>query len=210
MTYAALNPAVPAPLPPLTRLGITQRVVAWTIICSVAATPSFIIASGEADRGAMVLGVLIFIALYVATSCTRFARRLFRKPFMKISMQIGYGLRMLLAIPVPPLWGADLFPGIIAVGVTEWLIGIGYTSFDNGTNQAFVATLIATLLQGVLLNIVVGVVVLICYGIQRLTRKHPHAPQPRGFEVLPMAQTAETSKISADESAISTYDEQNR
>lgn len=197
------------PLPPLSAGAMAQRVVGWTFVCALAATPSFIIAAGNADRGAMVLGVMIFIALYVAASSTGLARRLYRKPFMEISMQIGYGLRMLLAIPVPPLWSFDLFPGIIAVGATEWLCGIGYSSFNNGTHQAFVATLTATLLQGLLLNVVVGVVVLICYGIQRLTRKHPYAPQPRGFDVLPMAKPVESSEISEDETASLTYDKQN-
>ncbi|HRK32322.1 MAG TPA: hypothetical protein PLD59_14745 [Tepidisphaeraceae bacterium] len=191
-----VTPAQPGPvisLAPLTSGDVWKRVGVWTAVCGIASVPSFVFAWPEADRGAMLVGVLLFIGAYVAVSCAPFVRRLYRKPFMKTSIFIGYGLRMAATAVFPYAWIGDLLPGMMAVGLTDALFGIDWKQFNEESAQAFVATLFTTIVQGLLLNIIVGTAVAIIYFAQRLFRKNPDAIQPRGFEVLPTASQALSS-----------------
>jgi hypothetical protein len=187
MNHAIIEPLAPPPLHPIGWQDILKRIGIWTFVCGVASVPSFAFAWEEAHRGAMAIGVVLFIAAYVATSCLPFVRRLCRKPFMKLSVMIGYSLRLAATAIFPYAWIGDLLPGMLSVGLTERIFGVSWNSFDDGDASSFAATLFTTIVQGILLNIIVAIVITIIYFAQRLFRRNPQAVQPRGFEVLPTA-----------------------
>jgi hypothetical protein len=191
-TYARIEPAPREPLPPITAGAVAKRAAIWTAVCGIAAVPSFVVAWDDADRGAMALGVMLFIGAYVAISCMPLMRRVYRKPFMKLSILIGYSVRLVATAVFPYAWIGDFLPGILAVGLTEQLFKVQYNAFNTGTPQSFAATLFTTIVQGVLLNLIVGLLIVVIYFVQRLFRKHPHAIEPRGFDVLPTAEAPGT------------------
>jgi hypothetical protein len=151
----------------------------WTVVCCVSAAPSFVLYTMLSYRdaariGAMLLGVAIFILAYTAASSTTWAQRLKRKPFVARTLYIGYGIRIgqsLLSI-VPPVYIVDMFCGLLSGVVVETLLG-------DGNMDGFAAILLWTLTQGTVLNLVLFILLLIIYGIQRLFLKPPPVADPR-------------------------------
>ena len=152
----------------------------WLLVCSAAAAPSFYIAAENGfDRGAMVVGVLCFAFLYTAASGTRaFAGRYARDAALRTTMYLGYGIRCGLALAFPVSWMVDMVPGMISTGL------IGSTELPP---KAFAATLLTTLVQGVLLNLILAFFMAVAYPIVRAFMRRP--TESRGFAVIPLAAT---------------------
>jgi hypothetical protein len=165
---------------------VLRRLLLWTLICVVSAAPSFLWAAGEYDRGAMVVGVCLFIAAYTLGTSTDAFERFHRRPFVRRTLYIGYGLRMTLSIVYPLGMGADLLPGMLSVSLVE-TIGI--------MPRSFAGTLLATCVQGALLNVILSIAMLVVYAFQRMFLRPPE--EPRGFAVIPLAQTVRPSSSSA-------------
>ncbi len=151
-------------------LVILRRLWLWTLLCSVSAAPSFLWAMSEYSRPAMLTGVVIFILLYTATTSTQAFHRFSRRPFVRRTLYIGYGLRVLCSLLFPLGMLIDLWPGLLSVFISEL--------FFSGASS-FVFTLVTTLLQGTFLNIILGMFMLILYALQRAVCKPP--PQNEGF-----------------------------
>lgn len=145
----ALRRALPLPL---------YRLVMWTVLCWVSAAPSFVFASGEFHVGAMVLGVVLFIIGLTVVTCTERFERFRRKRHVRRTLYIGYGVRLIISIGFPVAFLLDLWPGMLSVAVAQAIVG-------NGNAEGFLGTLIATLVQGTLLNCIVGIFMLIVYGL---------------------------------------------
>lgn len=157
-----------------TPLAIARRFVLWSVVCWISAGPSFFWAHDEFDRGAMVLGVCLFSILYTLFTSTPAFHRFKRRPFIRRTLYIGYGLRLALSICYPIGMVADALPGLFSVGLIESL---------GMETKGFVGTLAITCVQGALLNLIITLFMVVVYAIERAFLKAPEL-QPRGFEVI--------------------------
>ena len=158
-----------------------RRLLLWTIVCVVSAAPSFAFARVQFDHRAMVVGICVFICIYTAISSTAAFGRLYRRPFMRRTMYIGYGMRMLLSLAVPIGMRADIFPGALSLGFVENALRID--------PRTFLGTFLTTCVQGTLLNVILLIFMSMVQGFQLLFLKQPN--DGRGFEVIPMATRAD-------------------
>lgn len=160
------------------RKPLYKYFILWTIICSVSAAPSFLIAYGYGEGFnpyAMILGVLIFIVTYSLLNASAFYERIMeRSGFLRKAMTYAFGLRMMFSITpifglipwfkevwVVPLY-TDMFPGFGALSVTKFLFG-GDANGDY--RRDFLPTLITTLIDGIILSSIVLVIALIIWGL---------------------------------------------
>lgn len=140
--------------------SITRRTLLWLVVCVICAIPSFLWAVDEYDRRAMVLGVVLFAFAMVAVTSTNKFYRFSRRQFIRRTLYIGYGIRVAVSIVVPLGMGIDLFSGLMISSVI--------TSLFGGNQQyLFLQTLIITLLQGTALNIMLSILMVIIWSIQK-------------------------------------------
>lgn len=164
----------PPPKPVNTPADVARRALLWTVLCGVSSAPSFIWGSLEFDKFAMITGVLLFITLYTIITSTP-AFLIFReKPFVRRTLYIGYGTRILISIVFPVGMAADLLPGIFSVSLVHAILG--------STLHGFISTLLITIVHGTILNVLLSFYMFIIWVIQRLFMKPPE--QPHGFPVL--------------------------
>lgn len=141
-----------------------SRFVLWTLVCGISATPSYIWASAEFNRPAMACGVAVYILLYTAVSMTPTVARLEMRPFVRRTLRIGYITRLVISIVFPVGMAVDLFPGLLSYSLVGAFLG---------EQRDFVFTFLTTLVQGVFVNIVLGIYMLLVYGVQRLILPTP-------------------------------------
>lgn len=144
-----------------TEASLAKTVAVWTIVCSISAGPSFVwgydMIRGNHVQG-MVLGVLIFIVLYVVGDyLTR--RTAFRKnPYVRRTLLIGYWTRLVVSIIFPVGLAIDLWAGMISVPLSGMA---GYNEPGYGVLQVTWTTLVT----GAVVNVFVFVYMLVVYGI---------------------------------------------
>jgi hypothetical protein len=158
-----------------------RRLLLWTVVCGVSAAPSFLFAREGFDDRAMAVGVGLFILAYTVVTSTRAFERFHDLPFVRRTLYIGYGTRLAASIFFPVGMTADVFPGMISVGLVD-----NWTGYDP---ESFTGTFLITLVQGTLLNVILTAFMAVIYTFQRLFMKPPppRPPRTRGFEVLPPA-----------------------
>lgn len=166
---------------------VLRRVLLWTLVCTVSAAPSFIVAANGFHRGAMVLGVCLFILGYTAATSTEAFERFHRRPFMRRTLYIGYGGRMVLSVLFPIGMGVDMFPGMLSVSFVRNVLQL--------TPESFLGTLATTCVQGTLLNLILVVFMSVVQAFQRAFLRPPE--EPRGFAVLMPAQPVEVAPAAA-------------
>ena len=166
-----------APLP-----VVLRRLALWTVVCGVSAAPSFVWAHQDFDRAAMGTGVGLFIALYTAFTSTARFERFHNRPFVRRTLYIGYGVRLGISVLFPIGMGADMMPGLLSVGVVENVLGMH--------SKGFFGTFATTCVQGTLLNILLGIVMVGIWGIQKLACKPVDS---HGFPVVVRAIRVEQS-----------------
>lgn len=179
------NPQTPSPtLTPSDNLPrrVAINLLLWTFVCTLAATPSFVTAAGESfDQAGMIWGVVVFILAYTAVSSTPWAQRLKAQPAWRYTFYIGYGTRvamsLLLFLPMlsdvsrhgwlAPLLGpaftVDLLSGMLSVGLGQSLMKPFGLAIEG-----FTGTFVITLIQGAILNFILGLYMLIVLGILRV------------------------------------------
>ncbi len=151
-------------------MDVLKRFGIWTLLCAAGATPSFWLGFTIDPTGtgiaAMLTGVGLFIVGYTCLSSTRTFRRLRRQPFVMPCLYAGYGLRVFITVAFPVGLYADLVCGLLTSAILDAVLG-------HAPNDRFFITLVWTLLQGVVLNLILLIVMLLVYAAQRLTRKMP-------------------------------------
>ncbi len=151
----------------LTLAQVLRRLLLWTAVCSVSAAPSFFWAAEEYNHLAMVTGIACFIAAMTAITCTQAFERFKRRRFVRRTLYIGYGVRVLLSLAFPIGAMADLWPGCFSIAIVE----------ETGLEGAsYVGTLLITLIQGTFLNVILMIFMLLVQGFQRLFLRSP-APE---------------------------------
>jgi hypothetical protein len=163
--------------------NVVRRLVLWTFLCGVSAIPSFYVGSHEFDTRAMLVGVGVFSVAYTLFTSTTGFRRFAERPSVRRTLYIGYGTRIGISVLYPVGMAADLIPGFLSVGI------VGGLGIDPKT---FAGTLLATLVQGTLLNIILSVYMAVVFVIVRAVggRRERH----QGFEVILPAEPVEPGR----------------
>jgi hypothetical protein len=71
---------------------------------------------------------------------------------------------------------ADLWPGLVSLKIVQDGLGID--------PRAFTGTLLTTIVQGALLNVIVFIVMAVVYAFQRMFMTTPPEYSPKGFDVV--------------------------
>lgn len=139
---------------------VFRRLVIWLAIATVSSAPSLFLAtiSGHNTTSAylaMAIGIFCFALLLAVISASKVFRMRLERPFVRRSVQIGFGLRVLASLVIFPIgFILDMMPGIATVQIGE------FASMVSGLPpQGFVITLFETLLQGCFLNVEILLVV---------------------------------------------------
>ncbi len=119
----------------------------------------------------MIFGVMIFILLYTVGDQVTQNKSWRRNQSLRLTFKIGYVTRMIVSIIFPIGGFLDMFCGIISVSAVGALVNVS-PGFESGTDGAnFLATLMITLVQGCLLNIVLAGFMLVVFGIVLLVHR---------------------------------------
>lgn len=155
---------------------LPSTILRWTLVCGIAAVPSFVIGLNvtEGQFLGMVTGIAIFVAGYVWADLVTRNRPWRRYRNIRITLRTVYILRLIVSVILPAGMIVDMFTGMIAV-VTVTSI----TQLNDGTGLGFISTVFTTLVQGVLLNILLMVLALCIYPIVRLTGRGRQSKQLR-------------------------------
>lgn len=161
----------------------------WTIICSLAAAPSFVLGCNiDGAVGGMLAGVATYIIGYTLISLTLTARRLYANRIWRRTIHITYGTRIALSllsvfafIGVPFAMIIDIWSGMVATTVAERIVG--------GAG-GFVFAYLATIIEGAILNFVLFVFMMMVWTVARMVMT-PEDSVPRGFDVIPVANVVE-------------------
>ena len=140
---------------------IAKRGVMWFAICMVSGAPSLVWGTGfEFNHIAMILGIVMFALGMTVISSTDYFYRFSRKQFMRRTLYISYGVRLGLSVLFPLGAIIDMWPGLLSLGIAERL-------FNIVDESAFISTLVITIIQGTLLNVLLSIFIVIVWGIQR-------------------------------------------
>jgi hypothetical protein len=178
--------------------AILRRFGLWSLICWISGGPSFAFAmmgsgsnrgmGGSFDPWAMALGIVLFSIGYTIFTSTDGFDRFQRMNGVRATLYVGYFTRLAASIAFPLGMAIDFIPGCISVGIAGNLLR------DN----PFALTLLATCIQGAILNVVLSVYMVIIYVFIRAFTKRREAP--RGFEVImPTAQAIEPAQIATSD-----------
>lgn len=122
-----------------------------------------------AEIAGMLGGVSLFIAAYTILECSSYGQKLVRNRLVKIVSRIGYGIRMLISVVFPLGSFIDIPTGVVSISIANFVYGTdiegsGAMGFGN-EGLAFVWFLSTTVIQGILLNIILFIFMLIMFGI---------------------------------------------
>src|SRR4051812_38491282 len=159
---------------------IARRAFLWTAMCGVSAAPSFIWALEGFNKAAMATGVVLFIIAYTISTSTPAFLRFRERPFVRRTLYIGYGTRLVLSILFPVGMAVDLIPGMMSISLVQFILhGV---SFGGGSEtNGFAATLLITIVQGTILNGLISIYMAVVWAFQAVVCKWPE--ERRGFPV---------------------------
>lgn len=149
----------------------------WTLHCSITAFPSFLIAGillGLFDELsaslAMIIGVLIFILGY--TTLSTFLpvlndRSTLLSRALRVALKIRVGLSLIallgLGLPFLLIFHPDYWAGILAKGILEFAYrSLGGGGYNLAESRHFLAILLWTLAEGVLLSFLLVFISFFC------------------------------------------------
>jgi hypothetical protein len=146
----------------------------WFVICSFCAAPSFFCGTAMGREPAHVLGmfcgILCFVVGYAIAECSELYRQISTWPYVKATLQIGYGLRIAISIIFPVALTLDITLGMLSVAIARKLglhIHEGPNT-DAGLSE-FVAFFVTTLIQGAMMNFLLFGFMAIVYLSMRMS-----------------------------------------
>jgi hypothetical protein len=146
------------------RLPLWRTSLRWLLVCSVSAAPSFAFGLVTTDGriAGMCVGILIFIVGYTWIDFRTAGRSWRRRRQVRRTLRMVYGTRIAISILFPIGAYLDLFCGLISITITEPI-----TRLELRTNSMdFFGALLTTLVQGCLMNVVLGIYGLLLLLIQ--------------------------------------------
>ncbi|WDQ14705.1 hypothetical protein [Rhodopirellula sp. P2] len=161
------NRALPLDMPPNadTFPTIPRTILRWTLVCSIAAIPSFVIGFTvtQGQLWGMVTGIAIFIAGYVWADLVTRSQAWRRSRHITATMRTVYVLRLVASVILPAGMIVDMFSGMLAI-----MIVTGISQFEAESEFGFLSAVGTTLVQGVLLNVVLLIVAFCLFPIVRM------------------------------------------
>ena len=144
---------------------LTRAAIRWFTVCGISALPSFFFGftiTGGRISG-MLLGIFIFAVGYTLLDFRTAEWPIRQKKPVRRTLKITYGTRIAISLIFPIGGYLDLICGIFSIGIVGSLVG---QSLANGDAMSFFTSLATTLVQGCMLNLVLGVYALIIHGVQ--------------------------------------------
>lgn len=150
--------AEPVPLP------LWRTSLRWLLVCSISAAPSFafgLITTNGRIAG-MLLGILIFVIGYTWIDFRTAGRPWRRRKRIRRTLRLVYGTRLAISIVFPVGAYLDLFCGLLSVTITEPITRMDLSGHNSSgaDGMDFLGALVTTLVQGGVLNVVLGI-----YGV---------------------------------------------
>ena len=146
------------------KFNVGKSVLVWTAVCSISAVPSFLVGLGFAGNWNwpwMALGVLMFIAGYVAADRLTFNWVFRRRAAVRLSLGITFVIRVVATVVFPVALFVDMCCGIAS---SQVIIALGHgPSGSSGLPGPIV--LIWTLSQGVVMNALLSIIWVVLLGI---------------------------------------------
>ncbi|MEM6334278.1 MAG: zinc ribbon domain-containing protein [Planctomycetota bacterium] len=175
------------PLPPLTEQMVLRAVGMWTVVVCLSAAPSFLLGLFPAGNIvgvlAMLTGLGIIIAVFVGATLSDWGRRLVRLPFVKTTLMIGYGVRMLLSVTaIVGTIFLDMIIGVAAGACVQALLGDLFGTSERVASGVatsgevvvyFVGIVLWTLLTALGWNLALGAFMAVVQLAQWNARKMP-------------------------------------
>ena len=165
--YAPATPTVegesvgsdPTPSVTVATPSINRLILRWTIVCSIAAGPSFFIGYDVSKQQitAMSLGVILFIALYVMVDLYTRRWQWRQSVMVRRILIFCYATRIAISVIFPIGMMVDILAGLVSVTI------VGENSIasrhDGGgaESMSFATTLLLTMVQGFVLNLLLAV-----------------------------------------------------
>jgi hypothetical protein len=146
------------------QLSLPRTAIRWLVVCSLSAIPSFVfgLAVTDGQMAGMIVGILIFVAAYTILDYQTASRAFRQKPALRRTLRIAYGTRIAISILFPLGAYLDVICGILSVGLTQGITGVEFRAADP---MGFFGVVFTTLVQGILLNMVLGCYALLVHGI---------------------------------------------
>ena len=155
----------------------------WILVCGISAAPSFFLSFILGDRIllqsiAMVMGILTWVGLYVYVESWEWTRQRLKSKSLRIAVKTGYITRVAISILFPVALYLDMICGLISVGLMDNVFDGQFEPMrlreDDprvvGSATVFGFFYLTTLLQGLLLNLVLGAYTLVVYAIVLVAR----------------------------------------
>ena len=155
----------------------------WMVVCAVSAGPSFFIAFLGTNQvwvrsSAMVFGILTYVAMYLYIESREWTRRKLMDKSLRIAVKTGFITRVAISVLFPIGFFVDMICGLISVSLISSLFDLHMMPMgseidrvsDVGILMTFIWYYTTTMLQGLLLNIVLGGYTLVVYAIVLLAR----------------------------------------
>lgn len=153
-----------------------KQFLIWSVVCCIAALPSFFWAANlhpiAIQRGAIVVGIGMFVIAYTVIGCSQRAIRLRRNKAVRIAQRIAYGTRIAISVLYPVGLFVDLWFGVLSTTLVQSIINPA-TDYESSSKSAgFVKVLTTTLVQGTLLNVALAIyMLLVLASLRRFVRQ---------------------------------------
>jgi hypothetical protein len=180
-----LNPYEASEIAPITRNfdGQGERTfvwwkstLVWLIVCWISAAPSFFIAIGVINVEqwpAMIAGVMTFVAGYIVADNRTFHWAFRQRKPVRYALITTYAIRILISVIFPIAIFVDMFCGMVS-SMVLYPIGLDAPKHDLSLGAVY----LWTMAQGVVLNVVLGVVWVVLFALFALIM----GPNPVPFE----------------------------
>ena len=165
----------------IAEFNLGKSLLKWMLVCGISGAPSFFVAMSLGNQFAiqalaMLSGILTYVVLYVFTESRESIRRKLTNRSLRLAVRIGYGTRVAISILFPVALYLDMMCGMFSVALMSGLFGQGFAAVgvaENGSVNLlliFAYFYLTTLLQGLILNLILGGYTLVVYAIVALTR----------------------------------------
>jgi hypothetical protein len=136
-------------------------------VCGIAALPSFFwgFAMTGGEITGMLLGIFLFAVGYTLIDFRTAAWPIRQKKTIRRTLRFTYGTRIAISVLFPVGGYLDAICGIFSLGLISSVFGESIERLDG---MGFRLTLLTTIVQGCLLNIVLAVYGLLVFGVYGL------------------------------------------
>lgn len=145
--------------------NLRRTFLRWFVVCGISAIPSFVfglIVTGNQFAG-MIVGILMFVAGYTWLDFATAHRPWRRNPRIRRTLRIAYGTRIAISVLFPIGGFLDVICGTLSMAITTPLTGV---VSPGEQSLGFFGAVLTTLVQGCLLNVVLGIYALLVHAIQ--------------------------------------------